>query len=158
MSKGLGHVGRTIAALIEAEPHGAWTMTEICAAVYPGETKQKKHRVAITRAIKKMKLPACWVFENPRLSDYLSCLYNVYDDESTQRAYFANWRRGTRRPLPFDKWIQENPQAAKNAQVAAQSERDGSVKLYSWQKRPVVGLSVALCRNQDKETLIEETA
>ena len=68
MGKGPGHIARTILAMIDADPDGAWLISDICAQVYPGETfvsdqfvtVEKKHRVAVARALRTMKLPGTW--------------------------------------------------------------------------------------------------
>jgi hypothetical protein len=63
MSRGPGHIQRVILALIEGDPHGdgAWTLSQICEQAYPGINRpEKKHRVAVARALRKMKLPGTW--------------------------------------------------------------------------------------------------
>jgi hypothetical protein len=67
MSKGPGRVQRTIIALIEAEPDGAWTVEDLCRAAYPQtETVAKTRRQAVLRAWRTMpatrSLPGTWTF------------------------------------------------------------------------------------------------
>jgi hypothetical protein len=71
MSKGLGRVQRTILALIEAEPNGAWSFEELCGLIYPtsewvrpkgaGRVRRPKAQlVAVGRALARMTLPGTW--------------------------------------------------------------------------------------------------
>jgi hypothetical protein len=61
MSRGLGHIQRSILAALETDIDGAWTVSQICERVYPGIDRiEKKHRVAVARAIRKMVLPGTW--------------------------------------------------------------------------------------------------
>jgi hypothetical protein len=53
MSKGPGRLERAIAAIFTAEPEVALTTEEMCLRVY-GEPVEKKHRVAIVRATRKV--------------------------------------------------------------------------------------------------------
>jgi hypothetical protein len=55
MSKGLGHVGRAIAAVFDAEPDNAFTTGELCERAYPDEREwvaERSKRVAVLRAVK----------------------------------------------------------------------------------------------------------
>ncbi|KWV61123.1 hypothetical protein AS156_25745 [Bradyrhizobium macuxiense] len=62
MSKGPGRIGQLILSLIATEPHGAWCTTDICQLAYPGITRvEKKHRVAVARTLRTMKLPGTWM-------------------------------------------------------------------------------------------------
>jgi hypothetical protein len=56
MSKGLGHVGRAIAALFDAEPDNAFTTAELCQRVWPdcGDWPERTQRVAVLRAAKSL--------------------------------------------------------------------------------------------------------
>ena len=56
MSKGLGHVGRAIAAAFDAEPDNAFTTAELCLRVWPDCTDwpERWHRVAVRRAAKRL--------------------------------------------------------------------------------------------------------
>jgi hypothetical protein len=46
MSRGPGQ--QTITELIASDPHGAWTVGQICERIYPDEWRvQKKHRVVV---------------------------------------------------------------------------------------------------------------
>jgi hypothetical protein len=57
MSKGLGHVGRAIAAAFDAEPNSAFTTAELCERAYPDErgwSAEREQRVAVLRAVKSL--------------------------------------------------------------------------------------------------------
>ena len=54
MSKGPGRVGRAIEAALAAEPDNAFTVEDLCDRVYVGERIEKKHRVAVIRAAKRV--------------------------------------------------------------------------------------------------------
>lgn len=61
MSRGLGRIQSIIVQLLEADEEGAFTTTDICAAVYRGTNRaEKKHRVAVARAMRTMSLPETW--------------------------------------------------------------------------------------------------
>ena len=60
MSRGPGRVQKLIKGLIASDPHGAWSVTQLCKHIYPDAAIDKKHRVAVTRALRKMVLPATW--------------------------------------------------------------------------------------------------
>src|SRR5262245_13616957 len=57
MSRGYGAVQRKVLALIEAQPDGALTTGELCRFVYPTYHVSKAQRVAVGRALRRMKLP-----------------------------------------------------------------------------------------------------
>lgn len=54
MSRGPGHVQRTIAAVFVAEPSRAFRVSELAELVYPGEVIEKRHTDAVDRAIRKL--------------------------------------------------------------------------------------------------------
>jgi hypothetical protein len=60
MSKGPGRVQRAIAALIEAEPDGAWPYEELRVLIYGREGRYRANKSAIGRALTKMQLPGSW--------------------------------------------------------------------------------------------------
>src|SRR5262245_12662335 len=57
MSRGFGRIQREIAALLESEPWGAWTTTELCQRIYRIQNIEKRHRVAVTRALRGQVYP-----------------------------------------------------------------------------------------------------
>jgi hypothetical protein len=55
MSRGPGKIQRAIEAVFEAEPDNAFLLSELCERVYTGRNRvEKKHRVAVARAAKKL--------------------------------------------------------------------------------------------------------
>ena len=68
MSKGPGKVQREIAALIEAEPDGAWSYEELARLIYGQDgrpllfgSRLRARKVAVGRALSTMQLPGTWV-------------------------------------------------------------------------------------------------
>jgi hypothetical protein len=91
MSRGPGRIQQVILSLIESDEDGAWTVGEICGRVYRGINRiEKKHRVAVSRALRKMVIPESWaVIRLERQgSEYL--LYNRLSLESTVRMRWNN--------------------------------------------------------------------
>jgi hypothetical protein len=95
MSKGPGRVQRVILALIQADPHGAWTTENLCVEAYPDSpSDQKKERVAVLRALKRMTLPGTWEVGVASLS---YCLYDPRDGASSaRRIYLAEFHEERR--------------------------------------------------------------
>jgi hypothetical protein len=60
MSRGPGRVQREVAVLIAANADGAWTTADLCQHIYGVKTAEKKHRVAVIRALECMELPPLW--------------------------------------------------------------------------------------------------
>jgi hypothetical protein len=54
MNKGPGRVEQIIEAVFAAEPDNAFTIEDLCDRVYPGELIEKKHRVSVLRAAKRV--------------------------------------------------------------------------------------------------------
>jgi hypothetical protein len=106
MSRGLGHVKRAIVELIASEPEGAWTTAQLCAHIYPIKKYviAKKHRVAVTRALRQMKLPPPW---RVGWSSSQRCIYNAISAESiARRSYIGS----TWEPIwgsNFQEWFEE---------------------------------------------------
>lgn len=59
MRRGAGHIQRTILTLIAEHPHGAWNTSDLSRIIYGGEVT-KARRVAVARALRRMKLPGTW--------------------------------------------------------------------------------------------------
>jgi hypothetical protein len=87
MSRGLGRIQQAIIELIETEPHGAWTTTQLCQHTYD-DSVEKRHRVAVARALRRMTLPPLWWVRRADKQGAEYCLYNAGDEESTSRAVF----------------------------------------------------------------------
>jgi hypothetical protein len=92
MSRGPGRTQQGIAALIASEPDGAWTTTQLCRHIY-GRYVEKKHRVAVSRALRRMKLPPLWEVVQLAKSGAEYCLHNTGSLEST---HIGGWRKQTR--------------------------------------------------------------
>jgi hypothetical protein len=76
MGRGYGQVQREILALLN-DPDGAWTTTELCQLVYGIEQVEKRHRVAVARAVKKISFPTLgWFYVGKSGGENL--LFNKY--------------------------------------------------------------------------------
>jgi hypothetical protein len=99
--------------MIQAEPHGAWTTTHLCAHIYDLGVINKTNRVAVTRALRQMKLPPLWFARRVDKPGKGYVLYNAADLESTLRRDFLS--RRWRRKLDFEEWKQEYSHYAERA-------------------------------------------
>lgn len=54
MSRGPGRIQRGIESAIDADPDNAFTTEDLCELVYPGVEAEKKHRVAVLRAMREV--------------------------------------------------------------------------------------------------------
>jgi hypothetical protein len=113
MSRGMGRVQRAILSLIETDVDGVWLTADICRHVYgvvsPAKksvrrvkTKvgklpviEKRHRVAVARAIRTMTLPGLWRTKWVWKPGNELYLYNAGSIESTLH---ARWLRDGRPP------------------------------------------------------------
>ncbi len=70
MSRGHGKVKRAILDLMANEPDGAWTIDELCKAVYQSINRvKKKHKVAVLRAGHKIMMQSPeWEFRSGMLT------------------------------------------------------------------------------------------
>jgi hypothetical protein len=127
MSRGPGRIQQTIIELIASDPHGAWTVGQICEHIYSDEWRAQKHRI-VTRALRHMELPGTWsIGLSHRKREY--CLYDKCDEESTLRETYLGIGGA---PLSFAAWKQ-NPDKSSfwikhiREQVStARRHRDGS--------------------------------
>jgi hypothetical protein len=128
MSRGPGRIQQTITELVASDPHGAWTVGQICERIYPDERRvQKKHRVAVTRALRSMELPSTWgvCMLQRRGAEY--CLYDKCDEESTLRTDYLGWWKDA--PIGFWSWREKWPhkvEAAARRVEKARRYRDAS--------------------------------
>ena len=81
MSRGPGKVMRAIMALMQTQPDGAWTTSELCAAAYPdirnSSQVQKKHRAAVSRAFSVIKQEEShWFMMEPFRATSETVLFN----------------------------------------------------------------------------------
>jgi hypothetical protein len=127
MSRGPGRVQKIITDLIASNPHGAWSVTELCKHIYPDARMEKKHRVAVTRALRKMVLPSAWGVLALWRQGNEYCLYNRCDLESTLRYTYLGWWREA--PIDFATWKDRFPhhiEIAENKVSDACRHRDAS--------------------------------
>jgi hypothetical protein len=113
MSRGPGRIQRAILALIESDAHGAWLVSDICKREYAETGRvEKKHQVAVNRALSNMALPEPWEVRYSGSRGNMRVLYNTRDAESRARAEWltrhdSGWeefieRRKNAEPKPED--------------------------------------------------------
>jgi hypothetical protein len=105
MSRGPGRIQRVITDLLAAEPHGVWTVAQLCQLAYPKQRVEKKHRVAMWRAIHHIELGPVW--QLTERTDTESYLFNASSEESTLRLAFNRDRTRTYRKVGFEEWKQD---------------------------------------------------
>ena len=97
MSRGPGRIQRAIYALIAGDEHGAWLVSDICKHEYSQIDRiEKKHQVAVNRALSSMTLPEPWEAGYSGSRGNMRVLYNARDAESRARAdwltkYDCSW-------------------------------------------------------------------
>jgi hypothetical protein len=91
MGKGLGYLQRTILAMIEKEAEGAWSIEDLAKAIY-GVEPEKKHRVALLRTIKAMKLPRDFGLEHNFRHRWMAYLCDPCSDSSMVAAMVLKLR------------------------------------------------------------------
>ena len=108
MSRGPGRIQRSIYALIASDEHGAWLVSDICKQEYPRIDRiEKKHQVAVNRALSSMTLPEPWEARYSGSRGNMRVLYNTRDPESKARAdwltkYDCSWDEYRERHLNQD--------------------------------------------------------
>jgi hypothetical protein len=60
MSKGFGKIQRAIAAMIKAQPDGAWAYEHLAERIYGTALFTRAQKNAIGRALANMRLPGTW--------------------------------------------------------------------------------------------------
>ena len=60
MNKGFGKIQRSIAALIRAEPDGAWAYEHLTERIYGTDRFTRAQKNAVGRALAHMQLPGTW--------------------------------------------------------------------------------------------------
>ena len=63
MSKGFGKIQRAIAAMIKAQPDGAWAYEHLAERIYGTAPFTRAQKNAIGRAFANMRLPGTWVVQ-----------------------------------------------------------------------------------------------
>ena len=95
MSRGPGRIQRAIDALIAGDAHGAWLVSDICKQVYPEfDGVEKKHQVAVNRALSSMALPKSWEARYSEARGGTRVLYNTGDPVSCAKADWLTKRDG----------------------------------------------------------------
>ena len=113
MSRGSGRIQEAIVAMIETEPQGAWTTTQLCERIY-GTSIEKWHRPAVARTLGGMKLPPLWCARRTGKPGTERCLYNAGDVESTLRAAFLG-DSANRHDWDFEAWKERYPHRIERA-------------------------------------------
>jgi hypothetical protein len=114
MSRGRGRIQQAILDLIKGNEHNAWSLAELCRLIYP-EGHEKKHRVAVGRALNRMTLPDGWQWCWGGTRRFL---FNAYSDESQIR--WKCMRNGSDKASAYVRekrpwWVDEARQAAEEA-------------------------------------------
>jgi hypothetical protein len=122
MSRGLGWTQRAVLALIEEEPDGAWPSDELCALLYHRNQTEKKHRVAVLRALQRMRLPGTWQVWRLSRHGGAYCLVDPCSDESMARLHYAE-RSYRAASLDFADWKRREPEDFERARAQAEESR-----------------------------------
>jgi hypothetical protein len=96
MSRGLGKVQIIIKELFKEDPRAIYSTERLCCLVYGVDQVDKKHRVAVLRAIKSLARQSM---------PYLARA--VHNNERNDSWY--DWREWPTRSLKFDKAISDRP-------------------------------------------------
>ena len=115
MSKGFGKIQRTIAALINAQPDGAWAYEHLAERIYGTTLFTRAQKNAIGRALAHMRLPGTWaVWQASFNDDRRSWLFDPCNLESWRKIAGMGWN-----PAHFQPgggvfgWCEEAKQRAK---------------------------------------------
>jgi hypothetical protein len=134
----MGHLQETILALINSDVDGGWSVSQICAHAYPRAPKiGKKHRVAVSRALRAIALPGTWraVKINSSVSEL--CLVNTASTVSLARrqwlSYQMEWHLN--RCKTFEEFIRREP-----GSFVRPADRHPETKLDD--RRSILGRSV----------------
>jgi len=127
MSRGPGRIQRAIYDLIAGDEHGAWLVSDICKHEYSQiDRVEKKHQVAVNRALSSMPLPDPWEARYSGTRGNMRVLFNTGDAESRARAewltkYDCSWEEYKERHWRLD----SNPEIEESVQdVPPPSEPD----------------------------------
>lgn len=86
MSRGHGRIQQIVLTLVEGDEDGAWSTSDICSHVFRGVNRvEKKHRVAVSRALRTMAMPEAWAVRCSERRGGDAVLYNRLSFESTNR-------------------------------------------------------------------------
>jgi hypothetical protein len=114
MSKGFGKVQRMIAALIRAEPDGAWAYEHLTERIYGTTHFTRAQKNAIGRALAAMRLPGTWaVYQASFTNDRRFWLFDPCNLESW-RKIAADWHPSHFQPGGgIFKWMEEAQRRAR---------------------------------------------
>ena len=149
MSRGPGRIQREIHTLIASDEHGAWLVSDICQHVYPEfDGVEKKHQVAVNRALTCMVLPEFWEAQYSGARGNMRILYNTCDPQSTARADWLIKRdcgsddfQERHASEPDEQEIDENVQARRKSNVS--DELSGLERQYEKTKANIAFLESA---------------
>ena len=121
MSRGPGRIQRAILALIESDVHGAWLVSDICKQEY-AETGhvEKKHQVAVNRALSNMPLPDPWEVRYSGSRGNMRVLFNTQDAESRAR---AEWL--TKHDCSWEEFVERHRQSDPDPEPVPEPELKG---------------------------------
>lgn len=111
MSRGQGRIERAILDLFDKHPEGAWTTEDLCRLIYPTANRaEKKHRVAVLRAVKTIMDKAdnqyrYWVWSRGGTIGGTRVLFNCANVMSFGLGYLK--RHNTRRWDGID-WVPDS--------------------------------------------------
>jgi hypothetical protein len=134
MSRGPGRVQREVAILIAANADGAWTTADLCQHIYGVKTAEKKHRVAVIRALERMELPPLWkVWRIGRPGCELG-LYNAGSVMSTVRKGCINKGEDASDPAVLKEWadrdgIKRATKEVREARAYHEASPAGKIKM-----------------------------
>jgi hypothetical protein len=87
MSRGPGRLQRGITALMMKHPDGTFSLAQLCRHLYCGEAIEKKHRVAILRAMHNLRTRDWDIWQREAHGPHSELiLYNAASLASTQAA------------------------------------------------------------------------
>jgi hypothetical protein len=113
MSRGPGRIGRAIRTLFDANPDTAHTVGDLCAACYSDRKLERKHRVAMLRAVKSV------VASDPdwriRLSVWNRNMVVFYNAASVESTATARYLEPSRRGEAAVQWAREQAHAYRDS-------------------------------------------
>jgi hypothetical protein len=102
MSRGPGRIQQVVLALIEDDADGAWSTSDICGHAFRGANRvEKKHRVAVSRALRTMPLPETWAIYRADKHGGEGILVNRLSIESQTKRRWIVWPWKT---MGYEKW------------------------------------------------------
>jgi hypothetical protein len=97
MSKGPGKTQRALAALIEANPGGAWPFEDLAERIYGTALFTRAQKSAIGRALKTMRLPGTWaIWQASFNNDRRFWLFDPCRLESWRKVAGPRWGTSSR--------------------------------------------------------------